>query len=135
MTLDDIFSAAMSVMDELGQGGTVHSTDAQPYAYRTPSIINILSAELRTLLGNSEDWTPYNALSDSLQGETVNWGVSVAPYGLAAHLLVEENPPAAAFFQQRYEEMLRKFISNQPAEMGEIENVYGAFAHTEFGQW
>lgn len=135
MTLENIFSAAMSVMDELGQGGQVFSNDTQAYTFRTPAIINILSAELRTLLGNTEEWTPYSALTDDLQGETVNWGVSVAPYGLAAHLLVDENPPAASFFQQRYEEMLRKFIANQPAEMGEIENVYGAFAHTEYGAW
>ena len=36
---------------------------------------------------------------------------TVMPYGLAAHLLIDENPTVASFFQQRYEELLDKLVT------------------------
>ena len=56
------------------------------------------------------------------------------PYGLAAHLLIDENPTVAAFFQQRYEELLDK-LGNVPAEFEPIEDVYGGIGHSEGGRW
>lgn len=56
--------------------------------------------------------------------------LSVMPYGLAAALLADENPPLANFLQQRYEELLQKFstigpIVRQPADWEPIQDVYG----------
>ena len=44
----------------------------------------------------------------------------VAPYGLAAHLLLGENDSMAAFFNERYMELMYKLGNSQQAEWEEI---------------
>lgn len=65
---------------------------------------------------------------------------SVMPYGLAAHLLLDENPSAASFFQQRYEELLRGLRSGGiPTGSEDIVDVYGGCGgiepYNEFSAW
>ena len=64
---------------------------------------------------------------------------TVMPYGLAALLLLDENPTSAAFFQQRYEELVRGLRSGIPTGSEEIEDVYGNRGgidpYNEFGMW
>jgi len=56
------------------------------------------------------------------------------PYGLAANLLIDENPAAASYFQQRYEDLLNKKKSRAKADIGSIEDVYsGANGGIEYG--
>lgn len=68
--------------------------------------------------------TEITSLSDTLQLDDVTC-IKVLPYGLAAHLMLDENQDAAAFFQQRYEEMKREQYQEQPAAENEIEDIYG----------
>lgn len=65
-----------------------------------------------------------SALTDTMQVDDVT-ARKVLPYGLAAHLLLNENPSVAAYFNDRYEEM--KFIETKrpPAAFEQIEDVYG----------
>jgi hypothetical protein len=58
---------------------------------------------------------------------------TVLPYGLAATLLLDENPNVASFFQQRYEEL--KTASKIPNEFAPIENVYGGQCYNEYSRW
>lgn len=66
------------------------------------------------------------ALTDTLQVDDVT-ARTILPYGLAAHLLIEENPTSAGFFQQRYEELRSKAMMKHPASDEGITNVYGGF--------
>ena len=47
------------------------------------------------------------------------------PYGLAAHLLLDENPDAANFFQQKYDELKITLGGKMAAEFEPIIDVYG----------
>ena len=47
---------------------------------------------------------PLTTIDDELQVDDVT-GRVIIPYGLAAHLLLDENQDSASFFQQRYEEL------------------------------
>ena len=55
---------------------------------------------------------------------------------LAANLLVDENPTAASFYEQRYEEMRNLYFARRPAEDGEeIVDMYGGIEYGRFGRW
>jgi hypothetical protein len=57
------------------------------------------------------------------------------PYGLAAHLLLQEDPAAANFCQQRYDELKSRLHIGLPASSEEIEDVYGGWPYNDFGSW
>lgn len=57
------------------------------------------------------------------------------PYGLAAHLLLDENPGAAGYFQQRYDELRALLSRGLPQESEEIEDRYGGIEYGEFSRW
>ncbi len=59
---------------------------------------------------------------------------AVLPCGLAAHLLLDENAPQAAFFHERYEQLKRAFAAI-PREFSEIEDVYGGICFGQPGAW
>lgn len=52
---------------------------------------------------------------------------TVLPHGLAAYLMLQENPSIASYFNQRYEEL--KFIASRqpPSATEQISNNYGGF--------
>jgi len=66
------------------------------------------------------------ALTDTLQVDDVT-ARTILPYGLAAHLLLDENPDVANFFQQRYEELKALVALKQPVSEETIINLYGGF--------
>ena len=59
----------------------------------------------------------------------------VLPYGLAAHLLLDENPDVAAYFNQRYQELLLQMKNGLPAEAQDIEDLYGGIEYGYFSRW
>lgn len=67
-----------------------------------------------------------SALTDSMQVDDIT-ARTIMPCGLAAHLLLTENPDVASFFQQRYEELKKDAIPQQAASEEMITNVYGGF--------
>lgn len=133
-TVESVFAAAMGLMDELDPQGGAQSADTKDYERRAPAILNALCAELRTLTGESEGWLPASGTEDLLPVEE-NYGLSALPYGLAANLLVDENPSAASFYQQRYEELRAMFIARLPASVEDIELLYGGVGGGSFSRW
>lgn len=133
-TVQSVFESAMSLMDELSLSGEAENSDTQEYALRAPAILNALTAELRTLTGESGDWLPAEGLDDSLPVDA-NYGLSALPYGLAANLLVDENPAPASYFQQRYEELRAVFLARRKADIEDIELLYGGIGQGEFSRW
>ena len=129
----EIFETAIALMDELDEEGNADTQDTAEYKNRTVMILNILSQELYpysdtydTPTDSSRSTThfmrtmeDYPDLDDYICG-------AILPYGLAAHLLMEEDPTAANFFQQRYEDLKQKLREGRLAASEDIEDVYSS---------
>lgn len=136
----DIFKLAMSLMDELNDAGEAENDDTIEYKNRTLGILNVLRGELypysdtyaveeahiRPIVGLIPDFETAIDLDDYICQ-------SVMPYGLAAHLLLDENPSAAGFFQQRYDE-LKAFLMSGRGLPSETEDIYDVYASGHDGQ-
>lgn len=134
-TAEEIFHAAMGLMDELdGQGAAVHQGTGE-YARRCPGIVNMMIAEYRILEGTGSGFTPVEALEDPVLKIPDTYALGVMHYGLAANLLVDENPAAAGFFQERYEELRDSYFSRRPAGEEQVEDLYGGIEFGRFGRW
>lgn len=133
-TVESVFASAMGLMDELDPQGGAQSADTKDYERRAPAILNALCAELRTLTGEGSDWLPASGTEDLLPVEE-NYGLSALPYGLAANLLVDENPAAASFYQQRYEELRAVYLARRRADLEDIELLYGRVEQGNFARW
>lgn len=145
-TGQDVFDAAMGLMDEVLNGLT-DTGDTKEYKDRTLLILNVLVGELYPYSDT------YNIENDGVRPiaspvTDFDTGIglddyicrTLLPYGLAAHLLLDENPSAASFFQQRYEELFRRLQAGGPPGGSEdIEDVYGANGgispYNEFSAW
>lgn len=138
-----IFEKAMNLMDEVNEStGAADTADTKEYKNRTLPILNILRIECfpasdtfavrrpgkRPICREITDFESPIGLDDGIcQG--------VLPYGLAAHLLIDENPDMAAYFNQRYQELLLQFRYSIPAEAEDIEQLYGNIEYGYFSRW
>lgn len=138
-----VFETAMTLMDELNEAtGKADTSDTKEYKNRTLKILNVLRGELfpysdtftagaagkRPICPAIDDFTSAIGLDDYICQ-------SVLPYGLAAHLLMQEDPTSANYFQQRYDELKSLLARGLPAESEDIGDVYGGFPHNEFSRW
>ena len=147
----DVFQRAITMMDELNDAGKFKHDDTEEYRQRTLAILNILINELYVYSdtypkyvewenGRRPVLMPLNDLYTEIDLDDYCSG-TVLPYGLAAHLLLDENPTAAAFFQQRYDELkgmlARGFGKINVSE--DIEDIYGPRGgispYNEFSRW
>lgn len=127
-----IFEAAMTLVDELNDQGQADHNDTQEYKNKTLTILSILQNELYpysdTYRKTNEDKRPVLFIVESFD-DVLNLddyiAQTVMPYGLAAHLMVDENPTVAAFFQQRYEELKAGLMKGLPQMSQDIVDVYG----------
>lgn len=131
--LSQIFNTAMALMDELPSTGSPR--DTSDYEARTPAIIGSLIGELMVITGEREMPTLPEDLDDPIEGVEDTFALAALHYGLAANLLVDENPAAASFYEQRYEELRDRYLSRLPAKTGEIEDMYGGIEYGRFGRW
>ena len=140
-TVTDVFDIAMGLMDEISSTGASESADTADYRDRTLRIINNLQQELYPLsdsyvveaAGKRPMLARLAALTDAMSLDDY-LTQTVLPYGLAAALLLGENPAVASFFQQRYEE-LKLLARSVPAAFSAIEDVYGGIEHGQFSRW
>lgn len=138
-----VFEKAMHLMDEVNESsGSADNADTKEYKNRTLPILNILRNECfpasdtyvvtvpgkRPICPEITDFT-----TDIYMDDVICQGV--LPYGLAAHLLLEENPEMASYFQQRYEEQLARARSGIPAAAADIEDLYGGIGFGQFARW
>lgn len=147
-TAQNVFDAAMGLMDEVNeQSGATDTADTREYKNRTLLILNVLRGELypysdtyeygevgkRPIAAVIENFTDRIGLDDYICQ-------SVMPYGLAAHLLLDENPTAASFFNGRYEELKANLARGLPQVSVDIEDVYGwgpggGLTYNQFARW
>lgn len=138
-----VFDKAMNLMDEVNEStGQTDTADTKEYKNRTLAILNILRMECfpasdtytvttpgkRPICPEILDFETEIGLDDGLcQG--------VLPYGLAAHLLLDENPDMASYFNQRYQELLAQYRYGVPAATEDIQDLYGGIEYGQFGAW
>ncbi len=135
-TVKDIFEAAMSLMDELDGEGNAQTRDTEEYGYRTPGIVNMMISEYRILAGMGGGFAGVESMEDPVLKIDDPYALGVMQYGLAANLLVDENPAAASFFEQRYEELRNLYFSRRPSEVdGSVEDLYGGIEFGRFAGW
>lgn len=144
-----VFELAINLMDELTDEGAYDHEDTTEYKNRTLGILNILRGELylySDTYKKNQEWEakrrPIVATISSFD-DVIDLDdyicQSVMPYGLAAHLLMDENPTSASFFQQRYDELKMMLMRGMPTESEDIEDVYGIRGgiepYNEFSMW
>lgn len=144
-----VFDHAMAVIDEINEAtGKPSVVDTNEYKQRTLYILNILRGELYpysdTFTEAEKGRRPIAALiTDFETAIDLDDYIcqSVLPYGLAAHLLLQEDPSSASFANQRYEELKAGLSRGRPAEFEEIEDAYGGMNghyysyYDQFGRW
>ena len=143
----DIFDKAITLMGEMSDSGETDWSDTEEYKNRALNILNILRGEVyqysdtyNTQKKKTPGKRPVCPAMESLDEEIGIDDVlaqTVLPYGLAAHLLLDENDNMASFFQQRYQELLQRLGGNIPGEWESIGNAYGGplIEYGEFGSW
>ena len=144
-----VFELAINLMDELDDEGSYDTEDTAEYKNRTLAILNVLRGELypySDTYRKSHDWEKgrrpiVKTISSFSQIIDMDDYIcqSVMPYGLAAHLLMDENPSSAGFFQQRYDELKAMLAVGMPAESEDIIDIYGSSGgiepYNEFSRW
>lgn len=146
-TAQDIFDIVMGLMDEVADNGNTNTSDTAEYKNRTLFILNDLRGEVfpysdtyktrkagkRPVCPLITDFTTPIGLDDYICQ-------SVLTNGLAARLLLDENPTAANYYQQVYEERMRDLRAGigMAAESEDIVDVYGfggTNANGNKGRW
>lgn len=139
-----VFDLTMAMIDEVNESGATDHADTKEYKDRTLHIINVLQGELYMYSdtyelpekGRRGVAIPVLNFEEEIVSLDDYICRSVLPYGLAAHLLLDENPSAAGFFQQRYEELKRALSRGILSESEDIIDVYGGrYEHCEFSHW
>ena len=142
-TAQQVFEFAMDLMDERGADGFIPAGDTAEYRNRTLSILNMLRGELYPYSDSySSDGEEGRPIATYIKNFTVPIELddhicqSVMPWGLAAALLVDENPSVASYFQQKYDENKALLQKGLPTVSEDIIDVYGGgFEYNEFGRW
>lgn len=138
-----VFDLAMAIIDELSESGASDTSDTREYKNRTRHILNVLQGELyfysdryeppvKGKRSIAEPITDFESEIVSLDDYICR---TVLPYGLAAHLLMDENPSVANTCLQLYEQLKATLAKGLPAVSVDIEDVYGGFPHNEYGYW
>lgn len=142
-TAQTVFERAMHLMDEVNEStGAADTADTKEYKNRTLAILNILAVEC---FPASDTYTVSAAGKRPVCPEVTAFAEElglddgicrgVLPYGLAAHLLLDENPTSASFFQQRYEQLLAEAKRGVPAVAEDITDLYGGIEYGRHGRW
>lgn len=121
-----IFDTAMRLMDEQQELGR-RNRDITEYRQRTLGILNVLRHELfpySDTFEHGKDGKRYICPEITSFEQVIDLDDAIAqgcmPYGLAAHLLLGEDNTMAAFFNQRYEELLYKIGAKRMAQWEDI---------------
>lgn len=139
-TAQTVFDLAIALMDSTASG-----EDNEEYKNRALQILNIIAGELYPFSDTYEsddEGRPTVAVIKAFD-KPIDLDdyicMSVMPYGLAAHLLLAEDPATASFFQQRYDELKARLSVGVPAVSEDIVDVYGNRGgidpYNEFGAW
>lgn len=108
VTVEQVYNIALSLIDSVDETGNYSADNPDEAIRKTLDFLTTLQVELTSI-----DQTP-QILTDLNNVLTVSDRVAllVLPYGLAAHLLIQEDPNSASFFNSRYDELKVKIPSS-----------------------
>ncbi len=129
-----VFEKAMSIADQLSDTGQFDNEYNVDLKARALPILNVLrfecamaSGEFTSRLRPGKHFVPNEITSWEAKLDGIDDAVAqgAMPYGLAAHLMLDEDPDMASFCNQRYEEMLAVFRVRTQQVFEPIEYPYG----------
>jgi len=121
----------MALIDEILGSGAIDPDTTQEYRAKAPMILTTLQNELVGIDNRyrKEEERVYpveiESLEQPLQVDSIK-ATTLLAYGLAAHLMLDEDTNKASFFQQRYEELRAVFLKPIPQKPIKREDVYDA---------
>jgi hypothetical protein len=125
-TANEIYELTLGLIDE--------EAGDEAYERRVLPLLKVIRSEIAGELGVRGGLPELDGFDDEV-GLPDDVCESVAPYGLAAHLLLEEDPARASYFEVKYEEELARARKRVAMDFGVIENVYGGIEFGEFSKW
>jgi len=141
-TAQQVFEMAIALMDSQSDDGKADTGDNSEYKNRTLPLLNILRGELYPFSDTYETDEEGRPIATQIRSFDKPIDLddyvcqSVLPYGLAAHLLLAEDPATANFFQQRYDELKLTLARGLPSKSEDIEDVYGGWnEYNDFSSW
>ena len=141
LTGTEIFRRAVMIMDEQSDTGLSEWADTEEYKNRAVPILNVLINEcypysdtFTAEKGTRAVAAPIKKLEDSPDLDDYLCG-TVLPYGLAAHLCMDDDPRVSEFSRERYETLLAGSTRTLPAQWESIEDFYGIEEHNSFARW
>jgi hypothetical protein len=131
-TVKWVFDRAVELMNEMDdRTGETMTVDTKEYEVRTLGLINTLRNELYPYSDTYELRTdgkrtvcPVLERFDQILDLDDVVAQTILPYGLAAHLLLDDNPTMAAFFNDRYQELIYTVGSKRPSVWEDIPTMY-----------
>ena len=141
-TVQQVFDLTINLIDSVSDDGQTDTEDTLDYKNRTLGLLNTIQQRLyrysdtyklrkpgkRAVLPMLESFEDVIQLDDYI-------AQTVMPNGLAALLLLAEDPSQANYFQQVYEELIRGLGQGLATVSEDIDDLYGNFEYTEFGRW
>lgn len=141
VSVQQVFDMAIHLMDEQSEStGATETVDTQEYKFRTLSILNSVIPALYPYSGTyngaaSGRPSPRKLTADNYKEPDFDQSIplddslsmSVLPYYLASQLLSAENEALAAWFMNRYRELLMDIRDKIPGSFEPILTSYGMF--------
>lgn len=130
-----VFDKAMALADQLSDTGLSDFEYNSDLKDRALPILNVLRFECarasdrylpRRYTGRRDIPNEILSWEDTLDGIDDGVAQGAMPYGLAAQLMIDEDPDVAGFCNQKYQEMLALFQSSVPQEFEPIWYPYGS---------
>lgn len=121
VTGKQVYDIALVHIDEVLETGDISADPKNYYEAKAIKILTTLQAELLPLTATI---APINSLDDVLTLSD-RIALTILPYGLAAHLLIVDDPNTAAFYNARYDELKRKLPSGGIVSITDVYGVLG----------
>ena len=129
---EEIFEISMALADTLSGTGAADCPENREYRARALPILRSLISELMPYAGTGDDLPEDFSSAVELEPGPAR---EILPYGLAAALIMPEDPENGVRFQRRYELLKAGICRGRAQGSGDTEDVYGGFAHNGFGRW
>lgn len=119
-TGQEVFELTMSLIDEIEETGSVNETNTKGYKAKTPGILTVLQSELAKKEGLNMPPIITDLNNDLVVSD--HTARVIMPYGLAANLMLNENPDLAIYCNSKYEEVKGK-IKTIPHKITDVYNI------------
>lgn len=131
-TAQQVFDASMYFLDNQSDAGIADVSDNAEYKYRTPTVLNMLVAQLypysdtypALTSGTRPTAAKINNMTDAIPLDDV-LASSVLPLGLAFMLVLNEDKVLASNLKAMYDEALAHVMNKVPTASEAITDVYG----------